>query len=122
MIQGELTCSRRDVGQHHTQQSIFYDKPVSYLSTVFPYPPSPLHKIFSADEMDGTVLPSHVVLFESLLDVREGDTSVAEALEGRGYSEAWAMWNGFDWAQDEEGRRGGVRLWARGGRTGDAFS
>lgn len=68
--------------------------------------------------MDGTVLPSHVVLFGSLLDVREGDLGVAQALEGRGYSQAWSMWNGFDWAQDEEGRKGGVRIWTLSGSGG----
>jgi len=29
-----------------------------------------------------------------------------------GYEEAWYGWNGFDWAQDEEERRGGVRIWS----------
>ena len=34
-----------------------------------------------------------------------------ETLQELGYKEVWRGWNGFDWAQDEVERRGGVRVW-----------
>lgn len=32
-------------------------------------------------------------------------------LRGRGYEEVWRGWNGFDVLQDDERRRGGVKVW-----------
>lgn len=60
--------------------------------------------------------PSHVVLFGDLLEKAEKMAdgrlvSVQGALKEKGYAEAWYGWNGFDIAQDERERRGGVRVW-----------
>lgn len=67
--------------------------------------------MFSSDELDATALPSHLILFGSLLDLADGEKTVAQELGSKGYTESWSMWNGFDLAQDEEGRKGGVRVW-----------
>ena len=32
-------------------------------------------------------------------------------LRGKGYEEVWSGWNGFDLLQDDERRRGGVKVW-----------
>lgn len=45
------------------------------------------------------------------MDIEHGGVSVRDAITIRGYEEAWNGWNGFDWAQDEERRKGGVRVW-----------
>ena len=94
-----------------TQQDLFYQGPVRYLQTAFPEPPGG----FQNGQVMGD-LPSHILLFGSLLDQVDhsglGITSVREALSGQ-YEEAWSMWNGFDWAQDEPLRKGGVRVWRR---------
>lgn len=60
--------------------------------------------------------PSHVVLFGDLLKMSERQSdgafvTVGEALSEKGYTESWYGWNGFDLAQDEMERRGGVRVW-----------
>lgn len=58
-------------------------------------------------------MPSHVVLFGSLLEVQDGPDgpAVKDALAGLGYQAVWTMWNGFDCTQDEPRRRGGVQIW-----------
>ncbi|KAK4683812.1 GPI mannosyltransferase 3, partial [Tremellales sp. Uapishka_1] len=104
-----------------TQQSLFYDSPVSYLQIVFPFPPMPLHQVFNTD---GTYLkPSHLILFGEILAKRETvevgergkgvmkSVSVQQALEELGYEPVWSGWNGFDLVQDEAERQGGVRIW-----------
>lgn len=115
---------------HRTQQDWFYSNPVQYLSAVFPYPPSQLHDIPYASF--SKTYPSHIILFGELLSrhgivsetILEADESqpvmvttregnVAGELESLGYQEVWNGWNGFDWAQDEEERNGGVRVWRR---------
>ena len=116
-----------DAKMHRTQQDWFYSNPVQYLSSVFPYPPSQLHDISYASF--SKTYPSHIILFGELLSrrgivsetvletgesqpvitTREGD--VTGELESLGYQEVWNGWNGFDWAQDEEERKGGVRVW-----------
>ncbi|EAL22074.1 hypothetical protein CNBC2120 [Cryptococcus deneoformans B-3501A] len=125
-----LTCEPPvgvDAKMHRTQQDWFYSNPVQYLSSVFPYPPSQLHDISYASF--SKTYPSHIILFGELLSrrgivsetvletdesqpvitTREGD--VTGELESLGYHEVWNGWNGFDWAQDEEERKGGVRVW-----------
>ena len=63
--------------------------------------------------------PSHVVLFGTLLEeaerIGEKSITVRSALETQGYREVWNGWNGFDFAQDESERRGGVRIWRLAG-------
>jgi len=54
--------------------------------------------------------PSHLVLFGALLEGKEG-TEVEALLRGKGYEEVWSGWNGFDLLQDDERRRGGVKVW-----------
>lgn len=56
-------------------------------------------------------LPSHITLFGSLLEIEKENIKFRDVLRNRGYEEVWRMWNGFDWAQDEEERKGGVRIW-----------
>jgi phosphatidylinositol glycan class B len=60
-------------------------------------------------------MPSHIILFGSLLDATEDDIhdgmTIREALQNAEYEEVWRGWNGFDWAQDEVLRRGGVKIW-----------
>ncbi|WVR03409.1 hypothetical protein IAU60_000400 [Kwoniella sp. DSM 27419] len=96
---------------HRTQQEFLYQSPVSYLEHVFPYPPAQLHDIPRSQV--GPVKPSHVLLFGELLKRTEGQSliNVQDALHAMGYSEIWSGWNGFDLLQDEEKRRGGVRVW-----------
>lgn len=112
-----LTCEPPLEGQHSwTQQELFYHSPVSYIEQVFPYPPMPLDQASVADATPD--MPSHVILFGELLQRSEtvdGErVTVAQALQGRGYNETAVLWNGFDVAQDEEKRRGAVRVWSRG--------
>lgn len=102
--------------EHVTQQKMFYQAPVTYLQSVFPLPPGPLHQSLAVKGLSGP--PSHVLLFGELLERSErteGDktVTVAEALAELGYHEIWSGWNGFDFAQDEAERRGGVRVWGR---------
>ena len=100
---------------HVTQQEMFYQAPVTYLQSVFPLAPGPLHQSMSVKGLNGA--PSHVLLFGELLDRSEktakGDITVAQAMTELGYHEVWNGWNGFDFAQDESQRRGGVRVWTR---------
>jgi phosphatidylinositol glycan class B len=100
---------------HVTSQALFYARPVSYLQSVFPNPPVPLHRAVDVNLMPAQ--PSHVVLFGQLLELSEDTSddkqvSVRQALTERGYAETWNGWNGFDFAQDEIERRGGVRVWS----------
>jgi GPI mannosyltransferase 3 len=107
------TDTRSNPFEHVTQQALFYSRPVTYLQHVFPNPPVPLHRIPETKTLQRK--PSHVVLFGTLLDSTEsiGATNVTihSALHAQGYQEVWNGWNGFDFAQDEEERRGGVRIW-----------
>jgi phosphatidylinositol glycan class B len=48
-----------------------------------------------------------MILFGDLLEQGR------QTLESSGYSEMWYGWNGFDLAQDDERRRGGVRVWTK---------
>ncbi len=105
--------------KHQTQQSIFYADPVRYLDSSFPRPPVASDCV-TLRLVDGHVvpyeMPSHVVFFGELLD-RTGrsqdDRNVRSSLTRLGYSEKTSLWNGFDLLQDEEERRGGVRVWVR---------
>ena len=87
---------------------------MSYLQTVFPQSPVPLHEMTKT--WTTPAIPSHLILFGSLLDRTEvletgHEVRVRTAMEELGYGEVWRGWNGFDWAQDEVERRGGVRIW-----------
>lgn len=106
-----LTCDPplQEAAHHWTQQDLFYDQPVSYVGEVFPYPPVPLGAV---GEQESTPdMPSHVLLFGEVLDRTQGNSSVRQALYARGYHEVDNLWNGFDFAQDDDKRRGGVRVW-----------
>lgn len=111
-----LTCEPPLAGDERgTQQDMFYYSPVSYIQQVFPYPPLPLDKAAVADATPD--MPSHVILFGELLNRTETlggkEVSVFHALRERGYDEVAKLWNGFDIAQDEEKRQGGVRVWTK---------
>lgn len=115
----DVLNSRASTFNHVTSQSLFYERPVTYLTSVFPLQPSSLGMLKNVPIM--VQMPSHVVLFGDLLSVSErlwdgSHVSVEDALTGRGYAEIWHGWNGFDMAQDELERRGGVRVWSLGTR------
>lgn len=98
---------------HITSQEMFYAAPVKYLDEVLPSPPIPLHD--SVRTLSMTEKPSHVVLFGELLNRRDHPSaleSVGGKLHDLGYEPLWYRWNGFDFAQDESERRGGVHVWA----------
>ena len=98
---------------HITSQEIFYQAPVRYLEQVFPDQPIPLQESVRTGSMSQK--PSHVVLFGELLSAKDNDkesVSVEDALDRLGYEQVWYGWNGFDMAQDESERRGGVYVWA----------
>lgn len=103
--------------EHVTQQALFYSRPVTYIQHVFPNPPVPLHRIPETKSMEQK--PSHVVVFGTLLDevevIGSEAITVRSALEVQGYHEVWNGWNGFDFAQDESERKGGVRIWRLAG-------
>lgn len=98
---------------HWTQQDMFYDHLISYINEVFPYPPVPLGAV--AEQASTPEMPSHILLFGEALQRSEDGTSatVQQALEAKGYVERGHLWNGFDFAQDEQKRQGGVRIWMR---------
>lgn len=91
----ELTISI-DSKAHVTQQSAFYADPQAYIRDTYPSPP--LDNLMSDK-------PSHILLFGHILPL------IGDQLAQRGYVEVWHGWNGFDLAQDEAERRGGVRVW-----------
>jgi phosphatidylinositol glycan class B len=88
-----------DPEQHVTQQDVFYRDPVAYMRETFPSPP-----LITAGWAQS---PSHVLVFGDVLPL------IQDELQGKGYQEVWYGWNGFDIAQDESERRGGVRVWRR---------
>ncbi|BEJ13219.1 hypothetical protein CspHIS471_0303930 [Cutaneotrichosporon sp. HIS471] len=117
-----LTCApplgKHSTIKHWTQQDLFYESPVTYIEHVFPRPPLKLSEVSASITSSDEHLPSHVLLFGELLERRDtlgnSSLSVEQALVGRGYHEAANLWNGFDFAQDEEMRQGGVRVWIHG--------
>ncbi|WRT63509.1 uncharacterized protein IL334_000414 [Kwoniella shivajii] len=98
---------------HRTQQSFFYQSPITYLTEVFPYPPAQLRDI--ANITASPIKPSHLILFGELLDRSEVISgkriSVQDELTNLGYKQIWYGWNGFDMLQDEDERRGGLTVW-----------
>ncbi|WVQ71180.1 hypothetical protein IAR50_000705 [Cryptococcus sp. DSM 104548] len=123
-----LTCEPPvgvDASTYHTEQELFYDNPVGYLSSTFPAPPSP------STLTTLTTYPSHIILFGELLsrsgpvpldgkgdgkadpELQDKQSTVKQALEKLGYGQVWEGWNGFDLAQDEDERKGGVRVWKK---------
>lgn len=109
-----LTCepplaNRTD---RQTEEEMFYSSPVTYLNVDFPRPPSADES--SAERLDDA--PSHVLLFGELLGRKDNEgaqETVAHVLARLGYHEHAHLWNGFDIAQDDDRRRGGVRVWTR---------
>ncbi|OCF59815.1 hypothetical protein L486_02488 [Kwoniella mangroviensis CBS 10435] len=98
---------------HRTQQSFFYQSPVSYLQEVFPYPPAQLHEI--ANLTASPARPTHLVLFGEVLrrleTIKGVSSSVSDELVRLGYERVWHVWNGFDLLQDEDERKGGLTVW-----------
>ncbi|ODN84156.1 hypothetical protein L202_00160 [Cryptococcus amylolentus CBS 6039] len=119
-----LTCEPPvgvDASTYQTEQELFYADPVGYLYSTFPALPS------SNALTNLTSYPSHVILFGELLS-RSGfllkdepddsglqmkQSTVEQAFEMLGYEQVWEGWNGFDLAQDEDERKGGVRVWRK---------
>ncbi|ORY22978.1 GPI mannosyltransferase [Naematelia encephala] len=97
-----ITCEPPNLRPHDepTQQEAVYSAPILYLDNML-------------GENINTSLPSHVVLFGSFLDLGDGSKTVRQALEAARYSQVWQGWNGFDFAQDEQDRKGHVRIWTR---------
>lgn len=116
-----LTCEpplgKQSAVDHWTQQDMFYTSPVTYLHEVFPWPPVTLKEVTSHVATHEERMPSHILLFGEVLERQElqGSTmvSVEQALVDREYKEMAKLWNGFDLAQDDDHRRGGVRVWGR---------
>ncbi|WWC57953.1 uncharacterized protein I303_100488 [Kwoniella dejecticola CBS 10117] len=111
-----LTCEPPlgvDSKTHRTQQSFFYQSPVTYMRDVFPYPPAQLHEI--ANLSANPAKPSHIIAFGELLHRSEifdsRQVTFKEALVLQGYEQVWSKWNGFDILQDEDERRGGLEVW-----------
>ncbi|GMK58197.1 hypothetical protein CspeluHIS016_0502290 [Cutaneotrichosporon spelunceum] len=116
-----LTCApplgQPNTAEHQTQQKVFYESPVTYIQHVFPQPPLKVGRVSASGASDDEHLPSHILLFGELLRRRDtlhnSSLSVEQALAQRGYHETANLWNGFDFAQDEELRQGGVRVWVQ---------
>lgn len=106
---------------HTTPESHFFSSPSRYLRLNFPSTHSPSPKSFAALQRMVPSLrawPSHFVFFGALLYepgvqdllVEKGYAEVAWD-DGRKWGLGWGGWNGWDWAQDDERRRGGVQVW-----------
>lgn len=116
-----LTCEpplgKQSAADHCTQQDMFYRSPVTYLQQVFPWPPVMLDEVQAHATTNEDTMPSHILLFGEALERRElqGNLTITveQALVGRGYHEQARLWNGFDIAQDDDHRRGDVRVWIR---------
>jgi phosphatidylinositol glycan class B len=112
--------------RHTTEESEFYTDPARFLRMHFPPRPYPSSKSFRSLERFVPSIrrwPSHLVFFGTLLDGPKGE-EVRALLEERGYAAdlGWAAsrtWNGWDWAQDDERRRGGVAVWRLRPRVAD---
>lgn len=124
-----------------TEQDAFYAAPVAYVAHTFPQRLGraktnmgslPSHVILFGDLLDATDEHAHATKPEPAQPAEaaeppapEPDTepsppaaatiapTVRDALAARGYAEVANLWNGFDVAQDEPKRRGGVRVWRR---------
>ncbi|CDZ98342.1 GPI-alpha-mannosyltransferase III (GPI10/PIG-B) involved in glycosylphosphatidylinositol anchor biosynthesis [Phaffia rhodozyma] len=103
---------------HETMESIFYSSPSRYLLLYFP--PSPVvspRTFHTLRRLNPNIKPwpTHLAFFQTLLSAPNGEgDKVREILEERGFEQTWVSgWNGFDWAQDDERRRGGVVIWSR---------
>lgn len=96
---------------------MFYASPASYLRERFPpasntaFPPSPHPStipgsIIAPNSVDDWrhEWPRYLVLFGALLE----EEDVKAILTRRGYTEVWSGMNGFE---EDERRRGGVRVW-----------
>ncbi|ORX34966.1 GPI mannosyltransferase [Kockovaella imperatae] len=105
-----LTCEpplEASESQHRTQQDLFYASPVTFIKSTFAHASQKTPR--SATE----ATPSHLILFGDLLHQTDPHSSgtVEHILRDMGYEQVWSMWNGFDMAQDDAKRRGGVRIW-----------
>lgn len=117
-----LTCpppkTLSATAQHPTEEAEFYSDPARFLRMHFPPRPYPSAKSFRSLERFVPSIkrwPSHLVFFNTLLAGPKG-AEVRALLEERGYRpdagwEEARAWNGWDWAQDDERRRGGVAVW-----------
>lgn len=105
-------CSAKDAKSYKDQSDFFYHNPRAYLEARFPivvdesFPPSPVagrsQALTSLNDLAWRhEWPSHLVVFEALLDQEAG---VKDLLADRGYSEYTRIWNSH-WHPD--GRRRG---------------
>jgi phosphatidylinositol glycan class B len=113
---------------YRDQSDFFYQDPLRYLATRFPphvdpaFPPSPVvvaegvARGVDDDDYDDDLgwtheWPSHLVVFQALLDNYGG--GVRDFLEAKGYVEEHRLWNSH-WHEDER-RRGDVVVlrWTR---------
>jgi GPI mannosyltransferase 3 len=121
LIDGSFLTNSLVPRKHVTEESTFYASPSRYLLESFP--PSP-NTTAAALPPGLRAWPSHLAFFASLLEEAKDNegAKVKAILEEKGYSQVWSAWNGFDWAQDDEKRRGGVVVWSwvEGGKEKDA--
>lgn len=107
--------SGQDPSTYLDQSDFFYASPATYLTTRFPalvntsFPPSPFPSHAhpqppSSDLAWRHEWPSHLVVFQALLDDAKGE--VGELLRSKGYEEERRLWNSH-WHEDER-RRGDV--------------
>lgn len=123
-----LTCPppKTSSTQHKTEESEFYADPARFLRMRFPPRPYQSAKSFRSLQRFVPSIrpwPSHLAFFGALLDGREG-AEVRALLEERGYApdpgwEATRSWNGWDWAQDDDRKQGGVVIWCRRSQRAD---
>lgn len=102
--------------KHLTEEAEFYADPARFLRLRFPPTPYPSAKSLASLRRFVPALrpwPSHLLVFGALVADAPG---VRALLVERGYKEdeRWARerpWNGWDWAQDDGRRKGGVEVW-----------
>lgn len=113
----------QDKTTYRDQSDFFYDSPTDYLTTRFPasvdssFPPSPFTVTSpqlslahpSGDLGWNHTWPSHLVLFQTLLESSGGATqTIGDLLESKGYRVEERIWNSH-W-QDDDRRNGDVVL------------
>ncbi|KAE8209699.1 hypothetical protein CF327_g6348 [Tilletia walkeri] len=114
----EPPLQNEDLKTYRDQTKVFYEDPFAYLQSRFPstvdptFPPSPYPEPKTTDGSQNWThsWPSHLVIFETLLDHRsrseEGKEKVGDLLREKGYATSKRLWNGF--GSDDENRWGDV--------------
>lgn len=95
------------------QTTVFYDDPVKYLQNRFPaevdprFPPSPLPVAIRYNSTDWKhTWPSHIVVFEDLLNTASSTGSILGVLQKHQYHQVHSFWNSH--FQDDDRRRGRI--------------